>query len=138
MHTLGGKLTNELQFQLTVDIANMDRHHPSTELAVRELLDDLNDTPNVSTKTGGGQSQDGTKGTLDTLLVTATPLAIPAIVRLFRLWLTRDKDRSVNITITKSNQPSTTVNITGDNISSQALEQVITESFKNIHKRSSN
>lgn len=126
-------MADELRFQLAVDIADIDRHHPAAELALRELLNDLNDTPDVHVESKGEEAT-GIKGVVDTLLMTTTPLAIPAVVRLFRLWLARDKARSINVTITSPGKQPTTVEVTGDNVSLQVLQQAVSESFKALNK----
>lgn len=68
----------------------------------------------------------GTKGTVDQMILTlGSAGVIDAAVALLRAWLARDKHRSVEITVTGTGRPTTSVVINAENAGADAMAPLI-------------
>ncbi len=107
----------------------LERGHPAHRAATTELLD-------VSPKTTAApvDSVLGAKGPSSDLvwqLAPAAPVIAAALVRGWRLWLQRDRRRSLRITVKESGATRTEIIINGDNVSLETLENAVGLAFGN-------
>ncbi|MFD7471193.1 hypothetical protein ACFV8Z_03090 [Streptomyces sp. NPDC059837] len=72
----------------------------------------------------------GEKGGVSALLLApGAPSVAWAVVKLVELWLRRDRSRSMTITVQRDGSDELTVNVSGEQISTQALEAGIAKAF---------
>src|SRR5262249_24086188 len=107
------------------DLANLSAAHPASLAAAEELLADLDSTPELRA-TGTEARVANSKGTLtDLVIVLSGPSTIAGVVRILRLWLSRDRRRSITLTRKLEGQPAMEIRIEGEAISEQAVRHAI-------------
>ncbi|WP_139218040.1 effector-associated constant component EACC1 [Micromonospora phaseoli] len=115
---------------MTFDIAGLPSHHSAVSAALAEFDADLRNAralraaaEEVPTETPG------TKGQWSDLVMTLTgPAVLAAAVRVFHLWLSRDKRRSITLTkvVTDGDgEQRITATIEGENISGETVRQAL-------------
>lgn len=119
-------MSTELEFAVELSVDGVDNHHPSVEKAGGELVADLRDAPGVQVSIRR-HATEGAKGVLETVLIMVLPVAIPAAIRVFHLWLGQDRDRSMSVTIKTEDGSSKTFEVDGKNISLEPLQHALAE-----------
>ena len=116
---------------LSPQLTGVSQGHPAYEQAIAELMDATAEVPSVTTRfEGSTDSAAGTKGAAqDIAVVLSTPGSIAALVACWRLWLKRDRDRSIDVTIEEAGAPATRVHVSGSSISMTAIELALTEAL---------
>jgi hypothetical protein len=97
--------------------------HPAHRAAMMELLQS---EPKPATETSDGAP--GSKGVSHDLvwqLAPTVPVTVGALVRAWRLWLQRDRRRSLHITVKESGATKTEFEVSGENISLESVEKAI-------------
>jgi hypothetical protein len=91
----------------------------------RSSLADLDGTPEL--RAAGTEARvANSKGTLtDLVIVLSGPSTVAGAVRIFHLWLSRDKRRSITLTRKLEGQPAMEIRIEGEAISEQAVRRAI-------------
>lgn len=121
----------ELTLVLVPHLAGASAGHPAVEAATRELYADGSETLGVKTSLVGHPPEDGAKGALqDLTFAISAPGAIAGLVRVFRLWLARDRRRSIDVTIARPGAESTKLHVSGDSVSLEALQQVVDSALR--------
>ena len=116
--------------KLSVELAleGLERTHRAHEAAVHELTEYAHETPGVAVVEATGEATDGAKGSWEPLVLSvASPTATVAI---FRLWLQRDRRRSVKVKIHSGKQAPVEVEADGENISLHALQSAVEAALK--------
>ncbi len=95
-----------------------------SRVAARELIDDLR-AEGVPYRLEDEQVA-GAKGQLaDLVVLLGGPASIGAVVRIFRLWLERDRRRWLALTIDAGDGAPRTIKIEGDAISERTLHDAV-------------
>jgi Effector Associated Constant Component 1 len=108
---------------------DLDPGHTAAQAGIGELFADLKDVPELRAsehETGEGDR----KGVASELLVSlGTPGAIAGLVRIVRLWLSRDRRRSLTVTI-RDTADGTSITVAGDHISTETLASALDAATK--------
>ncbi|WP_165960396.1 effector-associated constant component EACC1 [Actinocrispum wychmicini] len=81
---------------------------------------------NIGPVTKAGTAAEGSKGTLDTLIIAlGSSGAITAAVEIFRSWLGRDRSRRLTLTIEAGDGEPTRISLDGTSTSDKAMETVL-------------
>jgi hypothetical protein len=123
-----------------LDVAGLDRDHPSFELATQEFISDARETPELEVSEQKKSASDadaatpGTKSGIvqELILIASAPSSAAAVVSLVKLWLRRDRHRSISLEIRPSGKAPVTVQASGDNISLETLEKVVESSLNEL------
>jgi hypothetical protein len=98
--------------------------HPAAQSAIGELKTDLRDVSWVEVHEKVVPAR-GTKGYIsDILIATGTPAGIAGLARIFHLWLSRDKRRSLSLT-RRSGNSEIVIKIEGENVSVETVNQAV-------------
>lgn len=80
----------------------------------------------VGTVTRAGDAAEGSKGTLDTLIIAlGSSGAITAAVEIFKSWLSRDRSRRLTLTIDSGAGRPTKIDVDGTSTSDKTVETVL-------------
>lgn len=116
---------------IDIDIAGVDHGHSAIRGAWAELRQDLagaNPAPRLSERHRSDGSD--TKGLWDEVIVSLTTTgSLTAFVSALRLWLGRDRRRSVTVTV-HDDGGETTYKISGENISTGTLQHALEAAVK--------
>lgn len=106
--------------------------HPAYDQAIVELMDGSAEVPSLSAQLDATMdSPGGGKGVAQEIVVVlSAPGSIAALVACWRLWLARDRDRSMDITIEEDGMPSKKITVSGSSISTAAVELALTEALR--------
>lgn len=110
-------------------VAELKSNHPALEAATQEFVSDARKTRHVNVVERDVDSPGGKGFLQEFALIPSGPSAAWAVVTLVKLWLGRDRRRSVQITIKNPGQDPVIVEATGDSISLQTFEKVIYETL---------
>lgn len=118
-----------VSFQISVD--DLPSLHSAVELAMADLLGMVGEVPGVAVEEESAAIT-GQKGVVAKWAAKAlTPGGENAIVQLFRLWLQRDRRRSVEITIeTPGAAEPTVLRVTGEQVSLDVLSEALQAAAK--------
>ena len=75
----------------------------------------------------------GTKGGWEQIFITVSSSA--AVVRLFRLWLQRDRRRSITVEIESEQDEAVTLTVNGEAVSLDALQRAVDAALKQSRKK---
>ncbi|MDG9673929.1 hypothetical protein [Micromonospora sp. DH14] len=116
--------------RVTFDVAGLPSHHSAVSAALAEFDADLRSAAVLraaAQEVPAGTP--GTKGQWGDLVVTLTgPAVLAAAVRVFHLWLSRDKRRSITVTTVVAGgdgEQRSTTTIEGENVSDETVRQAL-------------
>ena len=105
-------------------IAGLDAGHPAVLGALGELFADLRSVPELKAAEHDAVQQEG-KGALAELIVSVSSAgSIATFARILRLWMERDRHRSLTVSITEQ-ESGRVVKIEGENISIDSLAEAL-------------
>lgn len=114
-----------LEAVVDVHLPGVDPGHSAFQTARAELLDDLGATPSLRARERDVPASDGSKGTLIELVISVSASGgIASLVKIVRLWLSRDRRRSLKVTI-QTTGTQTTYEVSGDDISVETLHAAL-------------
>jgi hypothetical protein len=110
---------------MNVDLPGVDPGHSAFQVALAEFLEDLGTVPPLRTRERDLPGDGASKGPLTELVVSvSTSGGVAALVRIMRIWLGRDRKRSLKVTVqTAENQ--TTYEISGEDVSVETLRDAL-------------
>jgi Effector Associated Constant Component 1 len=125
------------EITVDADIRGTDRAHSAFQGAWGELLADLRVTPGLRAQEHAMAAETVTngKGWETELIVGLTGTGtVTGLVQALKLWLGRDRRRSVTVTI-RSGSQETSYQITGDNISTDTLQAALEAAAQREHEK---
>jgi hypothetical protein len=123
-------LSNSIELSVELTLEGLKPSHRAHEIAVQEFTEYARETPGVAVVDAPGDAAAAAKGSWEPLVISiASPTSI-ALVRMFRLWLQRDRRRSVKVKIHSGEQPPVEVEADGENVSLQALQSAVESALK--------
>jgi hypothetical protein len=125
------------EITVDADIRGIDRAHPAFQGSWGELLADLRATPGVHPQERDVAAEPTVKGKgwETELIVGLTGTGtITGIVQAFKLWLGRDRRRSVTVTVHSGGQEAR-YEISGENISTDTLQTALGAAVEQEHKK---
>lgn len=110
---------------MNVHLPSVDPGHSAFQVALAELLEDLGMVPPLRARERDLPADDASKGPLTELVVSvSTSGGVAALVKIMRIWLGRDRKRSLRVTVqTAENQ--TTYEISGEDVSVETLRDAL-------------
>ncbi|MBD0673998.1 effector-associated constant component EACC1 [Streptomyces sp. CBMA156] len=116
---------------VALSIEGLDAGHPAVEQAYAELLDDARAVPGLTVDERMAPVQGRKGGELaNLLLVPGGSAVVVAVARIFRLWLQRDRARSLSVTVSRAGSEDVTVQASGEAVSIEALERGIQQALE--------
>jgi hypothetical protein len=123
-------LSNGIELVVELTPGDLEPSHRAHGTAVQEFMDYAHETPGVVVVDTPATTGEASKGSWEPIvLAIASPTSV-AIVRMFRLWLQRDRARSVKVKICSGEQPSVEVEAKGENVSLRALQDTVEAALK--------
>jgi hypothetical protein len=114
---------------INVRLAGIGLGHPAAQAAIGELLADLRRAPQLPVREFETSSEGVKGGSLEILVTLGTSGAIASLVQIVKLWLTRDRRRSLVISV-RNSADGVDINIEGEQISVAALTQALASTAK--------
>ena len=120
-------MPGQLALRITPNMEGLARSHPAAIQATEELYSDMRRSPGTRIdEPDTGLAQPSTKGALQELLVSPESAgAAWAAVKIVKLWLARDRRRTLTVTIDRPGRERQTIHASGDSISVEALERAV-------------
>lgn len=113
-----------LDASLAVHVGAARADHQAVLAAAADLRADLGRLPQLNTRECD-TSEHGTKGAVAELVVTiASSSSLAALAKIIRLWLSRDRRRSLTVSFQKDGK-ETVVKVDGDPISTENLNRAL-------------
>jgi hypothetical protein len=108
-----------------VHLLTVDPGHSAFQAALGELLEDISTVPSLRPRERDLPADGGSKGSLTELVVSLSASGgIAALVKIMQLWLSRDRKRSLKVTV-QTTQNTTTYDISGDSVSVETLRDAL-------------
>jgi Effector Associated Constant Component 1 len=124
------------EISMTIDflvqlVPGLDQDHPAFEAAMEEFTRDARDAVEFKVAERSAISHGSKGGVLQELVLTAsaTPSSAVAMVQLVKLWLKRDRHRSIQVTIRQEGKEPVTVEASGDTLSLDSFEKIVTKTL---------
>jgi Effector Associated Constant Component 1 len=114
---------------INVRLAGLGLGHPAAQAAIAELLADLRRAPQLPAREYEASSEGVKGGSLEILVTLGTSGAIASLVQIVKLWLTRDRRRSLVVSV-RNTADGVDINIEGEQISVAALTQALASTAK--------
>jgi hypothetical protein len=119
-------MADQVAARLDFHVDGLAPDHPLYEGAVEEFLEDARETPGLSPAVGS-RSSVGTKGGLSDVFIQlgSSTAFTGGVVAMVRSWLKRDRHRSLTVTIIRGDEEIDRIEVSGENVSLEALEKAI-------------
>jgi hypothetical protein len=120
-------MPSQFELQVVPGMVGLSQSHPAANQSVEEFYADIRTLPGIAIKERDEKEpQPGAKGVLQQVLLTPeSASAAWAIVKVIKLWLSRDRRRTLSVTVNQPGRDPLTIEASGDSISVQALERAI-------------
>lgn len=121
-----------VDFLVQLRVAGLDHDHPAFEAAMEEFSADARDAVELKVAERNAVSHGSKGGVLQELVLTASaaPSSAVAVVQLVKLWLRRDRHRSINVTIRQEGKKPVTVEASGDMLSLDSFEKIVNKALE--------
>lgn len=125
-------MSNSLELRLVPGVDGLDKSHHASGQAAEEFYTDMLCLPGVAiTERDVETTVSATKGMLQQLVAAPeSASAAWAVVKLVKLWLSRDRRRTLTITVSRPGHEPVTIQASGDSISVQALDSAIHDALE--------
>jgi hypothetical protein len=113
--------------EVAIDIylPRVDPGHSAAQAARAELLADLGTIPSLRARERDLPAEGGSKGPLIELIVSVSASGgVTALVRIMRIWLSRDQKRSLRVTV-QTSENGAIYDISGESVSIEALRDAL-------------
>ncbi len=110
---------------MDVHLPNVDPGHSASQAALAEFLEDLGTVPPLRPTQRDLPAEGAFKGPLTELVVSvSTSGGVAALVKIMRIWLGRDRKRSLKVTV-RTAENATMYEISGDDVSVETLRDAL-------------
>lgn len=110
---------------IDVHLPRVDPGHSAAQAARSELLADLATVPSLRARERDLPAEGGSKGPLTELIVSVSASGgITALVKIMRIWLSRDQKRSLKVTV-QTSENGTIYDISGESVSIETLRDAL-------------
>ena len=108
-------------------VVGLDADHPAVLGAVEELRADLAELPGLVVASESGAAKANTKGWQQDLLLDMSGAAavLTSLAPVLRVWLGRDRRRSLHLTRAAKGKPTVEIDIDGTAISDETIRAAI-------------
>ena len=114
---------------INVRLAGIGLGHPAAQAAIAELQADLRRAPQLRAREYEASSEGVKGGSLEVLVTLGTSGAIASLVQIVKLWLTRDRRRSLVVSV-RNTADGVDINIEGEQISVAAITEALGSTAK--------
>jgi hypothetical protein len=111
-------------------IAGLSDDHSAFQAATREFASDARQMRDVTLKERDVGSPGGKGFLQEFALIPSGPSAAWAVVQLVKLWIGRDRRRSIQVTIKRPGKEPIVVEASGDSLSQQTLDKAIHDALQ--------
>jgi hypothetical protein len=121
-------MPNQFELRVLPGMDGLSRGHPAANQAAEEFYADIRTLSGVAIKERdeAGPPQPGDKGVLQQVLLSPeSASAAWAVVKVVKLWLSRDRRRTLTVKVNRPGREPLTIEASGDSISMQALEGAV-------------
>jgi hypothetical protein len=120
-------MSNMVQMRVELGMGGLPKGHLAYIQAAEEFLHDVQNEPGIAVEENNADRQSSsTKGGVQELLLAPGSAGIAlAAVRIMKLWLSRDRRRTIDISITRPGSEPLTVHASGESISLETLENAV-------------
>lgn len=127
----GVLMAERIKLQVAPSVEGLDKGHPALEAAIDEFNTDLRGLSGIKIEERDAEAaRPGSKGALQHLILDPEGAAAAwAVVRMAKLYLSRDRRRSLTVTIDRPGHEPQTITASGDSVSVEALERAIHDAF---------
>lgn len=124
----GAPLSGYVQMWVEPSVEGLESSDSAYQAAIQDLVDFTNDTSGVALISGSVDQAPLTKGSWEPLLMSVgSPTAVAA---LFRLWLHRDRKRSVKVRVAVPDAAPIEIEASGEAISLTSLQAALESAVK--------
>ena len=120
-------MPEKLEMQVELGVDGVAGGHPAYLQAAEEFVHDIREQPGIAVaERAAAAPPSGAKGAVQELILapgTAT-LALAA-VKIMKLWLSRDRRRTIDININRPGSEPVTLHASGEHISLDVLEETV-------------
>lgn len=110
---------------MSVHLLNVDPGHSAPQGALAEFLEDLRTVPPLRARQRDLPADGASKGALTELVVSvSTSGGVAALVRIIRIWLGRDRKRSLQVMVRMA-ENATIYEISGEGVSVETLRDAL-------------
>lgn len=127
----GVPMAEQVKLQVVPSMEGLDKGHPASEMAISEFNAHLHELSSIKIEERDAEvAWPGSKGALEHLTLDPEGAAAAwAVVRMAKLYLSRDRRRSLTVTIDRPGHEPQTITASGDSVSVGALERAIHDAF---------
>ena len=120
-----------VDFLIQLDVSGLDPDHPAHETAMDEFMADAREAAELEVSECNAVSHGSKGGVLQELVLngSAAPSSAVAVVQLVKLWLRRDRHRSIQVTIRQEGKKPVTVEASGDQMSLDTFEKIVNKTL---------
>jgi hypothetical protein len=120
-------MSTQVQIQVELGTDGVPKDHPAHMQAAEEFLSDVHDEPGLVVKQESAATQRSLRkgGIQDLVLAPGSAGAAWAVVRITKLWLARDRRRTIDLSISRPGSEPLTVHASGESVSLEALENTV-------------
>ncbi|HUC25231.1 MAG TPA: hypothetical protein VMA73_21185 [Streptosporangiaceae bacterium] len=124
-------MCDDLRIGVDLDLKGLAKDHPAQLHAAEELVNDLQEIPGIRLQVSSAVTElRSSKGVLqDLVLAPGTASGAWVVVNIVKLWLARDRRRTINIRIAQDGGRTMVVEASGESLSHQALESAMREAL---------
>ena len=123
-------MTNRIELAVTLGLSHLARGHRAEEAAVADFLSDVREIAGVSVRQRDVMGESGKGALQDVILALSGPGAAAGIVQVVRLWLNRDRNRSIVVRMQKPDEQPLEIRASGNNVSLESLQNAILASLE--------
>jgi Effector Associated Constant Component 1 len=110
---------------MNVRLPSVDPGHSAFQVALAEFLEDLSTVPPLRPRQRDLPADGAFKGPMTELVVSvSTSGGVAALVKIMRIWLGRDRKRSLKVTV-QTAENKTTYEISGEDVSVETLRDAL-------------
>lgn len=114
---------------IEVRLAGIGPEHPAAQTASGELLADLARVPRLHAREDVTSVEGDKGGSLEVLVTLGTSGTIAGLVQVVKLWLNRDRRRSLRVSV-RNTADGSTIELEGEEISVAALTEALSSTIK--------
>jgi hypothetical protein len=107
-----------------IGLAGLRNDHPATQAALGELMGDLRSDPRLEARERSAAIAGGKGVPVELIVSLSTSGTAAALARIVKLWLQRDRRRSVKVSL-RTAAGETIISVDGDEISTETLTKAL-------------
>lgn len=110
--------------RIEIGLAGLRSDHPAAQAALGELIDDLRSDTRMEARERSAAIAGGKGVPVELVVSLSTSGTVAALVRILKLWLQRDRRRSLSVSL-RTAAGDTVISVDGDKVSTEALTKAL-------------